>query len=232
MANKTSRNKKLNSELSHALLNDMERLEYGFATYWKQITAVAVVLVIVVILAFWAVSARNRANREAAFALADAVTVEELTAALEQYSSAPGAAAARYRLVKLLIDAKDFEAAVRELRRVIEAQPAEPLLGSARVTEAYLYESMGKPEAAAKEFAALGTSMELSQALRAEANANAGRLFIQLKDLNQAASCLTRAANLVPDRESARWWHENARAMLIALEAGEYGPYTKAPTKL
>ena len=64
--------KQLDAALSHALMNDMERIEYGFATYWKQIViaAVAVVIVIAAVFGYFAVS-RNAA-REAAFALADA----------------------------------------------------------------------------------------------------------------------------------------------------------------
>ena len=73
--------KQLDAALSHALMNDMERIEYGFATYWKQIViaAVAVVIVIAAVFGYFAVS-RNAA-REAAFALADAATVDELNAA-------------------------------------------------------------------------------------------------------------------------------------------------------
>lgn len=101
MPDQKEKNRKLNAELSRALMNDVERLELSFATYWRQIAAVAVVAAIVVALVFWGFSRSRRSAREAAFALADASTVAELTKALDKYGDNPGAAAARFRLAKL-----------------------------------------------------------------------------------------------------------------------------------
>ena len=53
MPDQKEKNRKLNAELSRALMNDVERLELSFATYWRQIAAVAVVAAIVVALVFW-----------------------------------------------------------------------------------------------------------------------------------------------------------------------------------
>ena len=181
MPDQNEKNRKLNAELSRALMNDVERLELGFATYWRQIAAVAVIAAIVVALIFWGFSYSRRSAREAAFTLADASTVTELTAALDKYGDKPGAAAARFRLAKLRIDAKEYAAALEDLRTLIASAPAEPLLGNARLAEAYLLEIMDKPETAAGLFAELGRSMDLSSTLRAEANFSAGRLFIKLK---------------------------------------------------
>ena len=52
MPDQKEKNRKLNAELSRALMNDVERLELSFATYWRQIAAVAVVAAIVVALVF------------------------------------------------------------------------------------------------------------------------------------------------------------------------------------
>lgn len=85
---------------------------------------------------------------------------------------------------------------------------------------------MGKTEEAARLFAELGSSMELASNLRAEANVNAGRLFIQLKKFDDAASALNRAVN--PDRQSAAAWCSMAHSLLVALENGDFGPYKPA----
>ena len=73
---------------------------------------------------------------------------------------------------------------------------------------------------------ATGSSMELASNLRAEANVNAGRLFIQLKKFDDAASALNRAVN--PDRQSAAAWCSMAHSLLVALENGDFGPYKPA----
>ena len=226
MPDQNEKNRKLNAELSRALMNDVERLELGFATYGRQIAAVAVIAAIVVALIFWGFSYSRRSAREAAFTLADASTVTELTAALDKYGDKPGAAAARFRLAKLRIDAKEYAAALEDLRTLIASAPAEPLLGNARLAEAYLLEIMDKPETAAGLFAELGRSMDLSSTLRAEANFNAGRLFIKLKKFDDAAAALNRAVN--PDRQSAAAWCSMAHSLLLALESGDFGPYKPA----
>ena len=200
MPDQNEKNRKLNAELSRALMNDVERLELGFATYWRQIAAVAVIAAIGVALIFWGFSYSRRSAREAAFTLADAS--------------------------KLRIDAKEYAAALEDLRTLIASAPAEPLLGNARLAEAYLLEIMDKPETAAGLFAELGRSMDLSSTLRAEANFNAGRLFIKLKKFDDAAAALNRAVN--PDRQSAAAWCSMAHSLLLALESGDFGPYKPA----
>ncbi len=76
--------------------------------------------------------------------------------------------------------------------------------------------------------------MEISAGVRAEAYTNAGRLYLQLKELNKAAAALKRAD--IPDQYSttAAAWSMDAKSLLIALESGEYGPYRPeaAPVKL
>ena len=226
--------KQLDAALSHALMNDMERIEYGFATYWKQIViaAVAVVIVIAAVFGYFAVS-RNAA-REAAFALADAATVDELNAALDKYADVPGVAAVRFRLAKLLSADKKYDEALQELTAVKAAKPGEPLLGMAMLSMAYIQELKGSYEAAAAEFEAIGALPEVSAGVRAEACTNAGRLYLQLKELNKAAAALKRAD--IPDLRSttAAAWSMDAKSLLVALESGEYGPYKPetAPVKL
>ena len=114
------------------------------------------------------------------------------------------------------------------------AKPGEPLLGMAMLSMAYIQELKGSYEAAAAEFEAIGALPEVSAGVRAEACTNAGRLYLQLKELNKAAAALKRAD--IPDLRSttAAAWSMDAKSLLVALESGEYGPYKPetAPVKL
>lgn len=230
MANKQ---KQLDALILNALKSDVGRFETFFATYWKQIVIVAVALVVVITVGYGYSAISSNAARKAAFALADASTTDELNSVLKKYADNPGAASARLRLVKLLAADKKYDEALQELNIIINAKPEESLLGKAMLTSAYLQELKGSYEKAAAEFEAIGLRTELSAKVRAEANTNAGRLYLQLKNLDKAAAALKQASTPVQGSASATAWSMEAKSLLIALENNEYGKFKaeSAPNK-
>ncbi len=222
--------RKMNAEISHALMSDMERVEWFLATYWRPIAGLGIAAAIAVTLFFWGKSFAEAGQREGNYVLADAKTVEALNAALAKHGSNPGAPFARYRLAQLKIAAKDYAGARQELEAVAKDKPAEPLYGQALLGVAYLYELENNLESAAARFDEIGRTAGLASNVTAEADANAGRVYLALKKLDEAANVLRRIGTdaYQPDRQSTANWCDMARSLLLALENGEYGPYKPA----
>ncbi len=225
----SKQSKKLNSAITQELMGDVERVEFMLMSYWKVLVLALALVVIVIVAGFWGCSSYRASQHRAAVALADAATAEELRAALEAYPSAPGASLARYRLATLLIDAKDYDAALAELQLISGEENNPELAAQAALNEAYLYELSGKSDQAAKVFSELGTRMGFPELLRAEANFNAARLYAVAGDLTSAVAALKR----IPQSSGSQsaLWSQHGEALLIAIENNEYGPYTAAGGK-
>ncbi len=224
MANKNS--KEMQKEISRALMNDLERVEYELATHWKKAVAGGVALAVVIAAVFWGVASNRSAKRQASFALAEASTAAELTKALEKYGDSEAAANARMRLARILVSEKKYSEAVAELQKA-SANP-DPLLGSQlRMLEASLLELTGKQEAALDLYRKVADTPELGNAMRAEANVAAARLLIDRKELAQAVTVLDRIKE-DPNSYTGRRWELQAKQMLAAIQNGEFGPWTAA----
>ena len=227
--NKKSQKKKIDSEIGQALFTDTERFEMWFSAYWKPAAAVAVIAAVLAAGAFWAVSARNAAEKKAAFALADANTVEELTAAISENAGHAGVGIARYRLAKILIDSEKYQEALRQLDAVSQDASIDALLAAkARLSAGYVCELSGNRKEAITRFLAVESSAALPAAQRAEAGYCAGRLLVQAGDLDQAKAVLGRTALLGSGSAGTGYWTENAKQTLLAVESGEYAPGSAA----
>ena len=215
--------KKIDAEIGQALFSDTERFEMWFSAYWKPAAGVAVVIAVLAAAAFWAVSASRAAERKAAFALADANTVEELTAAIAGNAGHAGVGIARYRLAKLLIDSEKYPEALKQLEAVSADSSADPMLAAkARLSAGYVCELEKNINESIRRFLAVEGDSALPAAQRAEAGYSAGRLLIQTGDTAQAKAVLGRTALLSVGNSGTGYWTDNARQTLLALENGEY----------
>ena len=222
-AGKKNQKKKIDAEIGQALFSDAERFEMWFSAYWKPAAGVAVVIAVLAAAAFWAVSARSAAERKAAFALADANTVEELTAAITENAGHAGVGIARYRLAKLLIDSEKYQEALKQLDAVSADNSVDPLLAAkARLSAGYACELEKNIKESTRRFLAVESDTTLPAAQRAEAGYSAGRLLVQTGDTAQAKAVLGRTALLGAGSSGTGYWTENARQTLLALENGEY----------
>ncbi|MBR7103740.1 MAG: hypothetical protein IKC65_02250 [Lentisphaeria bacterium] len=227
--NKISK-KKIDAEMGQALFSDTERFEMWFAAYWKPAAIAAAVIAVLTALVFWAVTAKNNADKKAAFALADANTAEELSAALKAYDGHPGTVMARYRLAKILMDSEKYQEAAKELDKISTEDAV--LSAKAKLAAAYAAELSGDTKGAISRFLAVENTMQFSAAARAEAGYSAGRLLIKAKDLKQAKAVLGRTALLGSGSAAVGYWTENAKQTLIAIDNGEYAAPKAAPKAL
>ena len=230
MSDQAKKNKELNAQMGQALFNDIERMEMWYSSNWKRFAAYAFAAAVLVAIVFGVYQYINNSNRKSSYALADATTQEELVKVLASNPNHPGAAMARYRLAKILIDNAKYADAAKELTALTNnANTDASLKGSAMLSLAFCYELNGKIADAAKAFATAGKDINYNAAIRAEANYNAARLMIKYKKFDEAATLLKRVAKAKGNTQITAFWANNAEMLLVSLEAGDFGKY--APKK-
>jgi hypothetical protein len=210
-------------------MTDFERLGHGFVTYWKPIAATAVGLAILISAISWAAAHQRKTAREAREALAGAATVETLEKALADHAGSSEAVPARFRLAALLIQSKNYDKAIAQLRQIGDADGDASLAANAALTEAYALELSGKAADAAAKFSELAGLTTAPMAVRAEARYAAGRLLAMQKQLRKAAGLLAAARPNDPPQSVSDQWDDQSAALLRAIEAGEYGPIAAEP---
>jgi len=229
MAKTVDRKKALDVEISRTMMTDFERLAHGFITYWKPIAATVVGLAILISAISWAAAHQKKVAREAREALAGAATVETLEKALADHAGSHAAAPARFRLAVMLIQLKNYDKAIAQLKQIGDADGDASLAANAALTEGYVLELSGKAADAAAKFAELAGLTTAPMAVRAEARYAAGRLFVMQKQLKAAAGLLAAARPNDPPQSVSDQWDDQSAALLRAIEAGEYGPVAAEP---
>lgn len=220
--------KKINAEMSAALFSDTERFEMLFASHWKKVAVASVLIALIVAVIFAVIGIKASADRKVAHAFADAADAAALEKVLAANASHRGAVPARQRLIKMLADQKQYDAALKQLKLLIADEKADRMIrGQAMVDEAAILELSGKKAEAAAAFAKAAADKTLNASLRLEACCGAGRLFAEIKQPDQAAGSLRLASTIPADSQSGAYWAENAKTLLIALENGELGPKPK-----
>ncbi|WP_176015254.1 hypothetical protein [Victivallis sp. Marseille-Q1083] len=235
--NKKSKNsrKKINAALSSELMDDFDRFETLVMAHWKIILAGAIVLLVAVTVAgaWW--FHREQVNQKAMNVLADARTVEQLTAALQEYGTHPNAVNARLRLARLYQEDKKYDLALEEISAALVLLPENELRHRLSLNQGYLLELGGKLPEAAEAFALAGGNTGMQEALRCEGNYNAARLYIELKDLAKAENMLQ---SIVPPPDTTpqmtdpalMFWQGQAQFLYNLLENGHYGTLAAAAT--
>jgi hypothetical protein len=225
MSDQAKKNKELNAQMGQALFNDIERMEMWYSSNWKRFAVYAVSAACLVAIVFGVYQYITNSNKKSSYALADATTQEELVKVLAANPNHPGAALARFRLAKILIDSAKYADAIKELTTLTtNANTDASLKGSALLSLAFCQELNGKTSDAAKAFKSLGNDIQYNAAIRAEAKYHAARLLIKDKKFDEAATLLKS----IPQGKSqiTAFWSSNAEMLLTSLEAGDFGKYT------
>ncbi len=222
MAGKVSA-KTLNAELKNSLFTDTERFEMFFSANWKKIAVLAVTAAVLIAAAFGAWGWNRNRIKEAGFALADAVTIEELSAALEKYPEHAGAPAARLRLARQAVDDGKFDLASSTLAQLVSGGKGDPtLLDQARLLQGYVTELQGKPAVAAAQFQQLAAEVSARPAVRGEAAYAAARIFAQSKNVPAAKSALAQLEKLPADAPFVAQYQMSGAQLKLALDSGEF----------
>lgn len=214
--------KELDREINNALFTDEERAGIFFAQHWKKLLIAALVAVVAITAVFAIVRHRETVRKEASARLAGAKTIAELEAALAANSKVPGVDAARFRLAKLYADKQDFDKARQELKIIADTSDDAANRGQAKLNIAYLLEFDPKvnKEDAAKEFAVIADLAEDSLAIRAEAAYAAARLYVDLKQPDNAKLLLDKIMMQLGDRtvsRSAAYWYNRLAELKVSI---------------
>jgi len=184
--------KALNKEISNALFSDEERAGMFFAKNWKLIAALAVLAVLAVTGGFAWYRHNEAVKLENTAKLANAKKIDEIEKALAVVpADIPGVDDARFRLAKLYGADKKYDKARAVLKALAASTRDVASRDRAKLDIAYSLELEGKRADAAKSFAAVARDTTVAQAARAEAGYAAGRLYVDLKQNDDAKKALT-----------------------------------------
>ncbi len=237
---KKQKNKKLDAELGDMLFDDFDRFEYFAVTYWKQIIALALFVVVAVTVFFSVKAWRDSASRQAAAALNNADTETAILAALEQHSGYPASSCARLRLAGIYLKEGKYDDALEQYRLLIASDIPDEMRWRLQLATGYIHEKKNNFKEAAESFAVLGRNSFIPEALRNEANFSAGRIHAQYLDREAAKSFLERVTNTKSQGAamgfdaSLDFWKRQAEFLLNLLQSGTViaaeSAHTSAPT--
>ncbi len=223
------RQKEINAQMSE-VMDDFDRFEFFFADHWKQVVGVAVGIVVAVAVVFSVMAYSSHRQTQAAAAFNQAADIPQLEDALAKFNGAAAAPAARVRLAGLYIAGGKYDQARAELKLAASDADAPEIMWRAQLNLGYLTELENKFAEAADVFAAFAqTTAEAGSAgYRAEAYANAGRLFIKVGKLAEAREILETgrgfAAGGTPDEQAAaQGFGAQINFLLAQLENGAFG---------
>lgn len=195
--------KALNREIANTLFTDEERAGMFLVKHWKMLVALALLVVVAITGAFAVYRHRENVKSETTAKLAQLTrantaaeidkSIAELEALLAKNPDAPGVYAARFWLSEQYVAKGKYDLARRELNAVVESAKDHKDACSrnrAQLNIAYVFETEGKPEEAAKMFDILSKNTSLPVAVRTEAAYAAGRLYLDLKKTENAQAVL------------------------------------------
>ncbi len=186
--------KKLDKAISSEVVSDLEKFEFFFGQYWKQIMFIAGIAAVLAMLGFGAWKFRQNSSSEANTALTEAKTEKALIAALEKYPDESAAAAARLRLAAIYMEEAKFDLAIRQFQLLASNKkfPGE-MRYRAELDRAYLMEQTGNTAEAIELFKHMGQHKKVSENISSEAYYSAGRLLLAEKKHDEARKYLKKA---------------------------------------
>ncbi len=214
-----NKKKALDAEITNALLDDFDKFEHFAMTYWKQIGAFAVAVVVGVALWVMISDSRKETERKINDEICNAKTEAEIIEVVKKYPAYAAANYARLRLAKIYLEKKMYDKAYEEFKLLRKSDIPREMTWRISMDEAYALELEDKKTSAAEKFAAMAADPSLPDDLRCEANYAAGRLYFVLKQNDKARKYLTKASKIRPaiNNKDAIFWASQAKFMLIRL---------------
>lgn len=207
------------SDISHELFDDFDRFEQFAIGNWKKIVYVCCAAVLLVAAGAIAMAVSKSMDAKAVSSIAGAETAEDISKVLKDYSAHPAVNNARLRLASLYSSQKEYDKALEQYQALINANVPDVMRQRAEMNIAYIWELQGNKEKAAAKFAEIGSNAILPEAVRAEANYSAGRIYASIKSVDKAMPLLESAYVNKPQNSSSVFWRGQAKLLLERLKA-------------
>ena len=215
--------------ITENIAENCDTFEVWFIENWKKVMwGCGVILVLV---ALWFTISHIRKNAEAKYraTFADAVTKVQLEKALQEYPAGSVSCEGRARLAKIYLKENNEKGALEQFSMIV-ADPKAPAFtkGRAIVDSGYVQEKAGKYKEALAKYEPAASMTDLGEEIRCEGWYAAGRMQLQLKNLEKARAAFKRAMPANPRSMSSVFWRSQAQA---ALERLPSVPAPAAPAK-
>ena len=215
--------------ITENIAENCDTFEVWFIENWKKVMwGCGVILVLV---ALWFTISHIRKNAEAKYraTFADAVTKVQLEKALQEYPAGSVSCEGRARLAKIYLKENNEKGALEQFSMIV-ADPKAPAFtkGRAIVDSGYVQEKAGKYKEALAKYEQAASMTDLGEEIRCEGWYAAGRMQLQLKNLEKARAAFKRAMPANPRSMSSVFWRSQAQA---ALERLPSVPAPAAPAK-
>lgn len=214
-------------KIADMLLDDFDKFEHFAMNYWKQIVAVCVLIVVLVVIVTIGYTIHTATERRANSAIVNAKTEAELQTVIGKYPKQKAVWSAYIRLAEMYVGKKDYVNAYQQYQNLLKKSIPEEMRREVEMNCCYLLELQGKKKMAMEEFVRIGGNSFYPEAMQCEANYSAGRLAAALNDKVQAKSslnlCINRGQNAKYDPAS-EFWKRQAQFMLQRLEGKIQAP--------
>jgi predicted negative regulator of RcsB-dependent stress response len=153
-------------------------------------------------------------------AIAKAKSIDELKQILADYPNNSEVASMKIKLATLYFNKKDYAEALKVYQSILASNVPDELRWRARLNICYIQELEGQKEQAAAGFAAIASDSVVGDAFASEANYSAGRIFAELKKIEDARHKLEKAvASMRGQNPSSLFWGGQAKVLLDRLNA-------------
>ncbi|HCE46365.1 MAG TPA: hypothetical protein DET40_22700 [Lentisphaeria bacterium] len=194
---------------------EITTFEDSFVKNWSTILniAIGVVIIFAVYLTYTNYSQKKEVATVAEFNKAK--TVPELQAVIAAHPENPSANFAKIRMMKLLVDEKKYEEALKACREIRQVPENPETFWQSKLNEGYILELMNKKEDAAEALSKISTDIKFPAGVRSEASYSAGRIFLAVGKNDRAVASLKTAVDASAGAED--FWADQAKTLMMNM---------------
>ncbi|MFZ2658489.1 MAG: hypothetical protein WAX69_26385 [Victivallales bacterium] len=194
---------------------EITTFEDSFVSHWSTILNVAIGVVILFAAYLIFTNYASQKKVAAASEFNKAKTVQELQAVIAAHPENPSANFAKLRLMKILVDDRKFDDALKVCREIKQLPENPETFWQARLNEGYLLELLNKKDDAAETLSKISTDIKFPVGVRSEASYSAGRIFLAAGKKDRAVASLKSAMDASSGADD--FWADQAKTLMMSI---------------